>query len=126
MDKWASRETALQYLETLLRYVAAGSDQVQKNDLEQAIRLALDVPEGEIMLTLAERWIEEGREQGLEQGLEEAILQAMDVRFGPPPAGLVEMVQAVDAPPTLRELLRAALTVDTLDDFRRELEKRTR
>jgi len=80
-------------------------------------------------LTLAEQFRmegrEEGREEGRSQGREEGslrasqrlVLDALDLRFGPVPAGLREAIESISNPEKLRSLLRAAIVADSLESF---------
>jgi predicted transposase YdaD len=81
----------------------------------------MTVEGSEIMQTLAERWVEEGREQGIEQGIERATrlntLDLLTVRFGEPPALLQERLAEIHDIRTLRRLLIAAATAGSLAEF---------
>ena len=76
-------------------------------------------------LTLAEQFRMEGREEGRSQGREEertksrrqAVLDALDLRFGPVPAGLREAIESIGNPEKLRSLLRAAIVADSIESF---------
>ena len=70
--------TALEYLETILRYVALGTDKVTKEGLQRAVETAFAERGGAAMgKTLAEQWIEEGLQQGLQQGMQRGMQQGM-------------------------------------------------
>jgi len=64
------KESALQYLQTVLRYVSRGTDKITQEELKQIVKEAF--PEGEpIMATIAEVWREEGERKGRREGKEE-------------------------------------------------------
>jgi predicted transposase/invertase (TIGR01784 family) len=74
----SQRETGLEYLETVLRYVAGGTEQLTEEELRQVVQEVL--AEGErLMPTIAEQWIEQGRQEGLEQGLERGRETALNL-----------------------------------------------
>ena len=60
-------KTKTEYLETLLRYLSSVSNTEQldiiKSEVDQFIEHG-----GEIMTTIAEKWIQEGIEKGIEKG----------------------------------------------------------
>jgi len=57
LNELSDRQTALEYLETILRYVSQASDEITEETLRQAVEEAF--PEGgEVMSTLAEKWVE--------------------------------------------------------------------
>ncbi len=76
-------------------------------------------------LTLAEQIRMEGREEGRSQGREEGslrasqrlVLDALDLRFGPVPAGLREAIESIRNPEKLRSLHRAAIVADSIESF---------
>jgi len=54
----AGKQSGIEYLEVLIRYLAEGADKLSKKDLLKAIS---QIPEGgKIMPTIAEQWKEEG------------------------------------------------------------------
>ena len=55
-----NKRSGLEYLETLLRYVASGSDQIREEEIERGIKEILKEKGGDIMPTVAEQWIERG------------------------------------------------------------------
>lgn len=140
----ANTETALEYLRTVLIYVAAANDRVTESDLATAVDTALPQRRGEIMPTLVEKWIEhgkkeglelglekglekglqQGREQGLEQGreqgLEQSIHRLLTRRFGPPPPSVTAELEALSAP-VLEQVLDAAIETPDMEAFTNRL-----
>lgn len=119
------QETALQFLETALRYLSAASEQVSQEDLAYALETALTDEKGEsLMTTLAQQWLEQGRQegklQGLEQGLEQglkamrsSILDLLKIRFDTADLTLVQDLEKIDDLDTLRIILTQAATADS-------------
>jgi len=60
--------TALESLETILRYVTSSTDRVSRDELMTAVTLALKDEGDSLMPTIAEQWKQEGIEQGREEG----------------------------------------------------------
>lgn len=109
-------KTALQWLETALRYVVAASPHVGLDEVQSAIDIVLTDDRSDIMPTLAERWIEQGKQQGLEQGLEQGRRQMAEVVIAILTSRLGELQPEVSE--TLRQLSMAHLqqvTVAALD-----------
>jgi predicted transposase/invertase (TIGR01784 family) len=72
----SEQETALEYLETVLHYIAGSSDKVSAAELSQIVQDVLQ--EGaDVMPTIAEQWLAQGREEGLEQGREQGLEQGL-------------------------------------------------
>lgn len=119
-EQLANKQTALEYLETMLRYLSVAAEGMTPEVLSQALEETLGDEEGEIMPTLAERWIEQGMQQGMQQGvqaLRDSILESLSLRFDMAPAGLAEQLAAVHDLDTLRALLRQSITADSLATF---------
>ena len=71
------KETGLEYLETLLRYLVNATDAIKKDDIARAIQ---GIPEGDkIMPSIAEEWKKEGFEKGIQQGIQQGLLGASAV-----------------------------------------------
>jgi predicted transposase/invertase (TIGR01784 family) len=64
------QETGLEYIQTILRYHTAGTDKLSESDVKMIVQTLID--EGDnLMPTLAEQWVEQGKAIGLEKGREE-------------------------------------------------------
>ncbi len=73
IEQIEDRDTALEILESLLRYYVQGTQRVEEDD---ARRLLQQTADGDpLMQTWIDRYIEQGRQQGLEQGLELGLEQ---------------------------------------------------
>ena len=57
----------MEYLETVLSYLSRGIDKVDEEDMRRA-EGAFPFTGGEIMPTIAEKWIEQGMTKGIQQG----------------------------------------------------------
>jgi len=103
-------------------------------ELEEGFReeLARYEEEGNMpYVTSIERMaIERGRQEGLEEGLgqglvaraREDVIEVLRLRFPQAPAELFEQLQSITDEGALRDLLRAAVTADSLEAFRATLE----
>jgi predicted transposase/invertase (TIGR01784 family) len=138
MRQLLQQQAGLGYLETLLRYLAQGTEKVTKDELWNALETAF--PEGSTaMSTPAQQWIQEGllqgllqgQQQGLQQGERNATLknlrQILTIRFDAPPPDFEQRLQPFDLP-ALERLITASLTLSSLAEFEQcvanELEER--
>ena len=75
------QETGLEYLHTILRYVAGGTEKIERREFIEVVQAIFETGENP-MPTLAEQWIEEGRQEGeaigLEKGLEKGLEQGLE------------------------------------------------
>ena len=65
--------------------------------------------------------LEKGLQQGLQEGLLEAITLGLEQKFGAAGKKLLPKLQAVQDVEKLRFLLRASITVETLQEFKQLL-----
>jgi predicted transposase/invertase (TIGR01784 family) len=84
LGELSERQTALEYLETILRYISRRTDNVSEETLKQVVVEIFSEGE-ELMPTLVEQWIERGRIEGREEGREAALnllRRFLNHRFG--------------------------------------------
>jgi predicted transposase/invertase (TIGR01784 family) len=69
------KNTGIEYFETLIRYIFSARADLTKKDINKIIyRIENTYPEGsEAIMTLAEKFREEGKEEGIIQGIEKGI-----------------------------------------------------
>jgi len=68
--------------------------------------------------SVVNEWLQEGRVEGRVEGRAESIIQLLEERFGPVPADLAVLINAMTSVPTLRSWLSLANKVASLDEFR--------
>jgi hypothetical protein len=114
IDQIADRDTALQILESLLRYDVQGTQRVDEDDARRLLEQT--APGDPLMQTFIDRSIEQGREQGIEQGERKGeaklLLRLMERKFGPTDARRRQQIQEADAE-TLLEWSERILTAET-------------
>ncbi|WP_242479728.1 DUF4351 domain-containing protein [Lamprobacter modestohalophilus] len=91
IDQVADRDTALQILESLLRYDVQGTQRLEEDDARRLLEQT--APGDPIMQTFIDRYIEQGREQGKA----EMLLRQMERKFGPTDVRLRQQIQEADA-----------------------------
>jgi predicted transposase/invertase (TIGR01784 family) len=119
----SQQQTGLEYLETVLRYLAGGTSKINDEELWKAVEAAF--PKGEALVgTIAEKWVEQGLQRGLQQGRQEgehraklkALRQILTIRFDAPPPDFERRLEPLDLS-ALEELLTASLTLATWAEF---------
>jgi predicted transposase/invertase (TIGR01784 family) len=133
---FSDQRSGLEYLETVLRYVASGTDQIKREEMIKEVKHIFEEQGGDIMATLAEQWIEEGKREGkregMQQGMQQGMLQearemvyeAVSSRFGIIPEDIVREINAVEDRAVLRSLLRQAISCEDLQTFRQMLKRK--
>jgi predicted transposase/invertase (TIGR01784 family) len=82
LQQLSNKSTALEYIEVVLRYLTASVDSARMDDLKQLVVKAIEEG-GDIMPTIAEKWILEGKQKGftdVAQKLIEKGLSDEDIR----------------------------------------------
>ncbi|WP_295447191.1 Rpn family recombination-promoting nuclease/putative transposase [uncultured Thiodictyon sp.] len=108
IEQVADQATALELLESLLRYYVQGTQRVDEQD---ARRLLQQTSNGDpIMQTFIDRYIEQGRQQGEVR----MLLRQIEQKFGPPSESVRQRIAEADAD-TLLHWSERILTADTVD-----------
>ena len=113
IDQIADRSTALEVLESLLRYFVQVTQCISET---QASQLVQTTHYGEsTMQTFIDKYMEQGKEQGLQQGEATVLLSQMEHKFGTVPDNLRERIEKADAE-TLLDWSKRILTAETPED----------
>ncbi|WP_417732163.1 Rpn family recombination-promoting nuclease/putative transposase [Rosistilla oblonga] len=91
--------TALQSFETILRYIATGTDRVSKSELIAVVTQVLQVEGTSIMPTIAEQWKQEGRQEGERAGVKKGEQKGELI------GRILVMEEVLKKPPTPKERL---------------------
>jgi predicted transposase/invertase (TIGR01784 family) len=71
------KKKTTEYLEVLLRYLASRAEDIAEEELRESVGQTLEEG-GNIMPTLAQKWMEQGIEKGMEQGMEKGMEKGME------------------------------------------------
>ncbi len=126
--------TALEYLETMLRYLSGATDQITSADLQETVEEVFPEGGGELMMTIAREWLEQGRQQGRLEGLQEGLQEGMqeglkkgmlagikvglDIRFGLEGLRLLPEIAKIEDIDVLQTVQEALKTVNSPDELR--------
>ncbi|MCE7986096.1 MAG: Rpn family recombination-promoting nuclease/putative transposase [Caldilinea sp. CFX5] len=117
LNQLSDRRTGLEYLETALRYLYHGAKAVTLVDLRQAVTHVFNEG-GEIMATIAEVLVEQGRADGLREGILESIGIVLELKFGAQGLQLLAEIQQIADVDLLRQVQRSLRTVATVAQVR--------
>jgi predicted transposase/invertase (TIGR01784 family) len=126
----SQKETGVEYMRTILYYLTRATERVSREALEQVLleQGAQGARGEQLMATIAQEYIQQGRqegrqeglqeglEQGLEQGLERSIIRILQRRFGELPPALSDRLAELPAA-VLEALIDDALLADDYDAF---------
>lgn len=138
LNELASKETAMEYLETMMLYVFNVAKDLTKEDMEKIIHEAniISSEGSDIVMTLAEILRQEGIEIGIKKGIEKGIekgisigevkalantaIQLLTSKLGALPQDVKTALTQADAP-TLQLILTQIFTIQNIDEVRRYL-----
>lgn len=124
LNELEDRQTGMEYLETMIRYVLSAGRSLEPHHVKQMIaEIEINYPEGsELTMTMAERWIEEGMERGMEKGgaaaLAETAIQLLTEKFGKIPQDMKDDISKTDTA-TLKLILFNIFKYEGIEDVRR-------
>jgi len=112
-------------LETLLRYIGSATDKIEEKDIKKAIK---QIEKGaDIMPTLAEKWIEQGRMEGRMEGMildaQEMVIEALMERFGLIKPDLAVKIKGIVNRDVLKSLHKLAIRVESIQEFEERLKQ---
>jgi predicted transposase YdaD len=124
IEQICDQPTALEILESLLRYYVQGTGRLEEQDVRALLQT---MPTGEpIMQTFIDKYIAQGVQQGMQQGMQQGVqqgvqqgetavlLRQIERKFGPPSEPVRRRIVEADAE-TLLTWSERILTADTLE-----------
>jgi len=121
LNQLTDQRTGLEYLETALRYLYHGAKAVTLADLRGAVEQVFREGD-ELMTTIAEGLMEQGRVEGRVDGLREGILESisivLELRFGAQGLQLLPELQQIADVDLLRQVQKSLRTVATVAQLR--------
>jgi len=77
LKELSQKETGIEYIETLLRYLLSTVEEISAEGMKTILKQSLPNINGDLIMTLAEKWKKEGFEQGIRQGIRQGIQQGV-------------------------------------------------
>jgi len=123
----AGKRDGLEYLETVITYLAKSTDRLTEKDLTGAAEAVIDSAGGELMATIAEKWIEkgktegkvEGKIEGKIEGLLDGIETGLNCRFGRKGLKLLPEIRRIKNPEILKALHKELWRAESPEDLRK-------
>lgn len=121
------KQTGIEYLETLVKYLLSVRSDLTKGDFNEMVKKIETIyPEGsERLMTLAELFREEGMEQGMEKGEAKALartaIKFLVKKFGFVPEDLKQGITKLDIP-TLEVIIDGVLEYKDLDEVKKYIQ----
>ena len=124
------KQSGIEYFETMMRYIFSTRTDLTKETANEIMsKLETNYPEGsEVIMTLAEKFRNEGLEQGMMKGIEEGrrkekidtAIKLLIRKFGFLPKNLKEGIRELDSP-TLEVIIDGIFETNSLDDIKKYL-----
>jgi len=117
------RRSWLEYLETVATYLVRGADKLTEKEMGRAMASALSSAGGDLMPTIAERWLEQGRTEGERtgemRGLLSGIETGLEIRFGSRGLRILPEIRRIQDVRVLMAVQKGLWTSDSPDELRR-------
>ncbi len=102
LSELTPERSALQYIETLLRYLVAAPSDLTVEQIRTVLETVGKEKQTMLISPAAQQWLEEGREEGRQVGREEGraqgkrqmLVELITYRFGAPDAALLAALDA--------------------------------
>lgn len=107
----------------MLQCVAALCDNVSSSEYEHALAELYPEKAEEVMPSVLEQWVEQGKHQGSVNMARQAILDVVEERFGTVPGAVSELLSDVTDEQKLRAMLRQAIKAETAEGLARRLKE---
>ncbi len=125
MNKLKKKSTGMEYIETVVKYILNTGKEISLNELNEKAK-KFSSEGSEIIMTIAERLIEEGRKEGRKEGkkenMHEMIEFALDIKYGMSSKFLVKDIRKIDDYDKLKEIKKAIKSYDTLEELTNNIE----
>ncbi len=116
-----NKQTALEFLETALKYLSGASEKIDEITIQQSIQKNLARAGRNSYANTCRKWLEQGREKGIEkekvEGLQEAIQIVLKSKFGAEGVSLCEQVNNIDSVEKLKQIEEFLLKSDSIDEI---------
>ena len=116
MQKLMEKETGLQYLEVVVRYLASALDEneLSVKQIKEIAEKAISKETGEYVMTLAEKLRNEGEVKGEIRGLREGIELGITLKFPGDIDTVMAKVNKIDNLDALKEIKEAIKTAQDI------------
>ena len=65
----------MEYLRTVAIYLCQATGKIEPKYLNEVLKTTFPKQAGEVMPTIAERWVQQGKQEGLQQGLQQGRIE---------------------------------------------------
>jgi len=119
----AGKETGLQYIESLIRYILSNVENMSEDKLKSIVERSLPGKEGDVIMKFADSALgkeyDKGMQQGLRQGLKAAAFDLIDVRFLHTPEAdhIKQLIHKIDDLEQLNALKEKIKTAESVSDL---------
>lgn len=134
LSKLTPERSALQYIETLLRYLVAAPSDLTVEQIRNVLEIVGKEKQTMLISPAAQQWLDEGRQEGREEGREQGreegqvqgkrqmLIELVTYRFGAPDAALLAALEACSTEQlsaASRVVLDASSAAEVLDQLTR-------
>ena len=112
-------DTALEYIDIFMKYLANTDNKVTREDAVKAIETVLPERGAEMIRGWAKEFVEEGRREESRA----MLLEAIQAKYNYLRDDIVNKINRINSTEVIKSLLRAIFQTETLDDFDKLIDK---
>jgi predicted transposase/invertase (TIGR01784 family) len=123
LKELSQKETGIEYIESLLRYLLSTVEEISAEGMKTILEHSLPNINGDLVMTLAEKWKKEGFEQGIQQGVQQGLLEGIELalilKFGTTAESkkLLKIMKNIQNVDRLKQVKSAILEVKTIAEL---------
>jgi len=127
LKELSQKETGIEYIESLLRYLLSTVEEISAEGMKTILKQSLPDINGDLIMTLAEKWKKEGFDQGIRQGVHQGVHQgllegielALILKFGKTAENkkLLKVMKNIQSVDRLKQIKSAILEAKTITEL---------
>jgi len=124
LNDFLEQETAIEYIEIFMKYLANTDNKVTRTDAVKAIESIFPERGADMVKGWAKEYVDQGVQQGLLTADREMVLEALDIKFSSNiPQDVFNIINIVNNRILLKRLLRSTFQAKDIDSFRKTLQE---
>ena len=124
LNDFLEQETAIEYIEIFMKYLANTDNQVTRTDAVKAVEAIFPERGADMVKGWAKEYVDQGMQQGMLTEARQMVLEALDIKFSSNiPQDVFNTINIVNNRVLLKNLLGSAILSKDIEGFRKALQE---
>ena len=124
LNDFLEQETAIEYIEIFMKYLANTDNQVTRTDAVKAVEAIFPERGADMVKGWAKEYVDQGMQQGMLTEARQMVLEALDIKFSSNiPQDVFNTINIVNNRVLLKNLLGSAILSKDIEGFRKVLQE---